>query len=243
MFSPDEAYNAVDLEEAFSTVVAELQGAPEVAQRLHAGRNEFLQLLNDPRKAGLWVAQTLNGLDWDWPRWRDHVKTSGLKPLTVPALRKQASKIKPAEALSMLNISEIKELLHAHSGKVPTNAKKDNLLQAVQALPLGTLDSIVRPVVQQWLDIELWDCRIKMGGRIGLRIAQLCYARQRLRQLTDPDLLLRRPQWEFFCGDQTSPSKSCQRLHGKTLFASEAIKAFPTLPCERLDCACRILAK
>ncbi len=244
MFSPPhEVHEAADLEEAFSTVAAELQGSPEVPQRLHARRGEFLQMLGDPRKAGQWVAQTLDGLEWDWPRWCDYVRMNELSNATVPQLRAQASEMQPAEALDMLTTSQLKELLREHGGKVQAKTKKTDLLQAVQALPNEAWEPVCHTLIQQWLEYELLICHQEMGRWLALRIHSIAMAQTRLRQLSDPELLARRPHWEFVCAQPEWPPKPCKKLHGKQLSAAEAIKAFPALPCERLNCACRIVAK
>lgn len=239
MFSPPhEVYPAADLQAAFSTVVAELQGSQEIARRLHAGRDEFLQLLGDSRKAGKWVAQTLGGLDWDWPRWADYVQTSFWDLTTPAALREQADRMALGSALGLLTLAQLKKLLREHGGQAPAKAGKADVLKAVQALPADALAPIAQAQIQQWLEAKLLACHSQMGARMASRVSHIALERWQLRQRTEPGYLALRPRWEFVC--EPEAPRACKRLHGKVLHVQQAMATFPVLPCARLDCRCRV---
>ena len=228
-------YDPADLDHAFDLVVSELDGPEEVAQRLHAGRTEFLQLLGDRHAVGKWVVQALAGLDWDWPRWHTHDDT------TLPELKAEAGEMKPVDGLSMLTVPQLKALLREHGGQVLSKATKADVLQAVCALPSEVWEPVARDQVQQWLETKMLACRRRMGGRMASRITHIALGRLRFRQLTNPGFLAVLPRWEFVC--PSDGPKSCKRLNGKVLPVQEALKAFPLLPCARLDCGCWIAAR
>lgn len=228
-------YDPADLDHAFDLVVSELDGTTEVAQRLHTGRAEFLQLLGNRHALGKWVVQTLEGLDWDWPRWH----ASGY--ITLPDLRAEASGMKPVDGLSMLTVPQLKALLREHGGQVPGKATKADVLRAVCGLPSMAWEPVARVQVQQWLETKMVACRREMGGRMASRISHIALERLRFRQLTSPEYLALFTRWEFMC--PSYGPKSCKRLNGKVLPVQEALKAFPALPCARLDCCCWIASR
>ena len=244
MFSPPhEVYRADDLQAAFGLVVAELQGPPEVVQRLQAGRDELLQLLGNTREAGQWVARALSGLDWDWPRWHSCVRDSFLDLTTPPALKAQAAQMSAGEALGMLTVKQLKELLREHGAVSPAKAKKPDVLDAVLNLPSHALQREADVQIARWLEAELLACHREMGTAISGRICHIAHERLRLRQRSEPGFLALRPHWEFVCEEPSfgfEKSRACQKLHGKVLPAAEAMKVFPLLPCDRLGCGCRI---
>ena len=227
--------------QAFANVISELDGPQAIQQRMHAGQEEFLQLLGDPRKAGHWVAQKLDGLDWDWPRWHAYVKTSGYNNHTLPALREEAAAMTQADALNLMTMPQLKSLLREHGSTVPVSkATKANVLAAMQSLPSIALDEATQEQVRQWLSNKAADCRQKMGARMASRISHIAMERRQLQQRNATDLLALRPNWKFICSDPQSAPNSCKKFNGKVLPAQQAIGTFPSLPCDLLDCRCRI---
>ncbi len=230
-----------DYDQAFTEVISELSGPPEILLRMRSGRAEFLQLLGDSRKAGQWVAQTLEGLDWDWPRWHTNAASMFEDDNTLPALRAEASAIAQADALNMMTVPQLKALLLRHGSPLPTGkATKADVLAAVQSLPPSVLNGVAQELVQQWLGKKVVACRQKMGTRMAGRISHIAMERMRLCQRSDPACLALRPRWQFICGDPQSAPKSCKKFNGKVLPAQQALGTFPRLPCERIDCMCRI---
>lgn len=228
---------------AFGMVVSELAGPTEVQQRMHASREDFLQLLGDSRKAGQFAAQVLDGLDWDWPRWHDYVKTSMYANDTLPDLRQQALRMKPSDGLDMMTGAQLKAVIKQHRATLPGRPQRSELVTAVKALPAGAWAPEAKAHIQLWLNKKEQACRQKMGVRIASRIAHIALEVLRLKQRSDPGYLALRPNWEFVCGDKDQAPKSCRKLHGKVLPAPQAMNTFPGLPCDRLDCQCRIEAR
>ena len=248
LFSVSKNAPVDDLEDyypqAFVDVISELEGPPEIKERMFAGRHEFLQLLGDSRKAGHWVAQTLDGLDWDWPSWCEYVKTSMYANDTLRDLRQQASLMKPADALDMMTVAQLKAALKQHGGlPLPGKHQKADLIAAVKALSITDWAQVANVQIQAWLNKKELVCRQKMGARMASRISHIAIERRRLQQRRDPGLLALRPRWGFICSAPQSAPKSCKKLNGKVLPAQQAMSIFPTLPCERLDCCCRIEAQ
>ena len=228
-------YDPADLDHAFGLVVSELDGPAEVARRLHTVRAEFLRLLGNRYALGKWVVQTLEGLDWDWPRWH----ASGY--VTLPELRAEAGGMKAVDGLSMLTVPQLKALLREHGGQAHSKATKADVLRAVCALPSEIWEPIAHDQVQQRLETKMMACRREMGARMGSRISHIALQRWRLRQLTSPEHLALFPRWEFMC--PSDGPKSCKRLNGKVLPVEQALKAFPALPCARLNCCCWLAAR
>lgn len=226
--------------QAFEDVISELSGPAEIQHRMRIGRSEFMQLLGDPRKAGRWIEQTLDGLDWDWPRWHTYAKT--FDEDTLQTLAVEASKITQMDALSMMTVQQLKALLLQHEGQTSKGkATKDDILRAINHLHSDTMKVATQAQVQQWLSKKTTACRQKMGSRIASRISSIALGRMRIQQLTEPSFLALHPYWEFVCCE--SAPKSCKKHNGKLLPVSQALQVFPKPPCDRLDCGCRVVPR
>lgn len=83
-------------------------------------------------------------------------------------------------------------------------------------------------------------CRLEMAKTIAMRVSRIVHHLERYRQLSDPQLLQLTPNWKFICGD--SCTNECLSLNNMSLPAATAIRTFPSLPCDYLECRCRIAA-
>lgn len=230
--------------DAFEMVVSELAGPPEVQQRMHADREDFLQLLGDSRKAGQFAAQVLDGLDWDWPRWHAYAKASFLAHDTLTDLRHQASCMKPVEGLNMMTVAQLKAVTKRQELNLPGKLQKAELVAAIKALRPDTWSPEAKAQIQLWLTRKELACRREMGAAMASRVAHIALEKLKLQQRIDPGYLALRPNWRFECEGPSwglDKPKDCKRLHGKVLPATEALLSFPALPCERLFCMCEIV--
>ena len=122
--------------------------------------------------------------------------------------------------------------------QVKPSLTKPLLVDALAPVARVKLKAALRPVTERFLEKELSRCREKMVLAFYSRITNVILGAFRHRQLLEPGLADYLPYLQFIC--HAEPSKECRALNKKVLPVQEALKVFPSLPCDNLACNCSI---
>lgn len=239
--SPAEAYGADSLDAAYWTVMRELQGEGLSEELITAAQPGFIDELGDPRKAGRLLADAFSEIDWDWPRWYPFAKRQG------HATVKEVRQIKPTlpELFGLSLKAELLALAASLGRVLPKALGKREIIKQLMLLPARGFESWAEAARRNLLEAQLVKVRREMGQFVAGRICALAGMSRQYKVLQDSEVLALCPNWKFHCPSDLFPPvpKKCRDLNDKILPAKEAMKKFPTLPCERLDCHCDIYTR
>ncbi len=233
------------LEIAYWSVIKDLEAPVDIpVARLKAALPEFLASTGTSAKAGAVIYNRLSDIAWDWPAWNNFAKKVGYESLQNIA--SSITKMRPAEILESLSVAELKQLCRERNVEQAPRAPKDGL---VAALLKGTgkdaIPDMVLPFRQHLQKAQSEKCRKQMALHMASRILTVAHNMYRYEQLNDPDLLKACPFWRFVWGGTTDidAPKQCRNFNNKRLPHHEAKEVFPVLPCDYLQCGCRIVAE
>lgn len=234
------------LEIAYWAVVKDLEAPVDIpVARLNAALPEFLASTGTSAKAGAVIYNCLSDIAWDWPAWSNFAKKVGYESLQEVAI--SIAKMRPAEVLKSLSVAELKKFSCERNIKQAPRATKDDLVAALLKTA-GKDDAIlemVLPFRQRLQEIQSEKCRKQMALHMASRILRVAHNMYRYEQLNDPDLLSVCPIWRFVWGGATDidAPKSCRKFNNKRLPHHQAKQVFPVLPCDYVNCGCRIVAE
>ena len=226
------------IDAAYWKVARELQGEGVTDALLDAVQFSFKEALTsgDNRKAGRLLTDALEGIEWDWPRWYAHAKTTGHD--TVADIHQWVSRLTAKDLMDKASKAELIGLAAKFGLTVKATDSKPVLIEQLGAVSRTKLKPALNPVAQQLLKKELLRCRRSMGLFVASRVSHLIYNDFRYQQLLEPGHRAVLPFWQFICVPDAS--KNCRSWNKKILPAAEAFQRFPTLPCDVLNCRCRI---
>ena len=225
---------------AYWTLMRELQGEGLSEELIAAVQPGFIEALGDSRRAGRMLADAFSEIDWDWPRWYPFSRRKG--NATVREVRQDVSDIALDELLAKSLKDELLALAESLGKVLPKNSKKTEVIRQLMLFPAQGFESWAEAAKKNLLEAQLVKVRREMGRFVAGRICALAGMSHQYEVLQDLEVLALCPNWKFHCMSDLFPPapKKCRDLNDKILPAKEAMKKFPTLPCERLDCYCRI---
>jgi hypothetical protein len=226
--------------EAYWQVMSELQGTGLTPDHLTGMKSTFIDQLGDPKRAGRVMAEALDPIVWDWPRWHPFAKRRGYN--TVQQVIQTTNAMGLHAMLQGSTKAELMALGASLELALPRSHGNVEMVQALMALPIERFDSWVKQTRQRLTEKQLLKTHREMGQFIACRVGQLALSADQYARYCDPDYMRLHPYWRFICPDDwlsTAPKK-CRDLDQKVLPAAEAMKIFPTIPCARVDCDCRV---
>lgn len=237
--TPKQAYGEERLSKAYWLVMSELKGEGLTLNTLAALEPAFIDALDDSKRAGQLLADVFRGIDWDWPRWHGFAKRNGYSSVSDIAADAQA------QSLNALLNKALKADLVALGASLnialPKSNSKSEMINSLMALPPEQFGTWVESARLNRHATEADKLHRDMGRFVAVRISYLANQEQHYEQCTDPEVLILHPYWRFICpNDMPTPApKRCRDLDQKVLPAAQAMKKFPKIPCDRLDCQCR----
>lgn len=237
--APLEAYGVERLQKAYWQVMRELQGLSESVDLLQAVMPEFLNALGDNKHAGCLLADTLMGIDWDWPKWHAFAKRQGYN--TVPDVIEMVERQDLHAQLHRLLKADLVTLASSLSMVLPMSLKKTEMIKRLMTIEASHLESWSINAKNELLAKELQKLHRDMGRFLAGRISYIANQEIHYEQCSDPGYVSLHPYWRFICPNDipTPAPKRCREMDQKVLPAAQAMQKFPMIPCDRLDCQCR----
>lgn len=227
------------LEAAYWSVVKDLTPDTLPISVLENARSEFLgQLGSGSAAAGKVLCKYLKGVEWDWPAWWSFAKLEGYD--TLACIAKTVEKMRPSDLLSTAGKSELILLCRQHGVHVSSASTKLIIIKALSGNS-ADIQSISAPLSARLFAKLQAKCRDRMAMYIAMRVSAIAYNADRYEQLSDPEFIALRPNWRFIWANDYGTPKACKKFDNKVLPVVEARHLFPHLPCEYLNCRCRLV--
>jgi hypothetical protein len=237
--APPDAAQEGRLAAAYWAVMSELQGEGITSDLLLELKPKILATLNDPRRCASELVKKLDGLSCNWPRWNSHARRQGYDTA------KDVNQLSAEASLESLLNGTLKADLVA-LGREGGVALKESMTKAAMVKRLLEMSP---EHLECWefekresiKDKGLKKVEREMAEALIRRISTVAHEARHLEQMSDPDVVQLHPYWRFICPSDIGPKppKKCRDMDQKVLPAAEAMKTFPKIPCERLDCQCR----
>ncbi len=227
------------LSEAFDTVTATFTGVTKQGV-LAAVKAQVLEQINDRRGSSRMLLDALAGDEWYWPAWQAQAAVLGCDEAPAPVSEAPAP---PLECgLDHYTATELKAILTQHGARAPSRARKADLVATMVQLPASAWHDLAQTGIAAQRDRIVIGGRREMAQRACSRIDAIAREAATRAQLMDSRPHLR--YWRFVAGENglRKPPPRCAKLHNKIVEANVAATEFPVLPCDRLDCGCRITA-
>ena len=226
--------------QACKQVLGELEGEGLTPELLSAALPPFLDGMGDPRKAGVALAGALAPVPWDWPRWQPYAKRDGYDRvadfMALDAGMGLHALLHSATKAELVALGAMQQLA------VPSKLTKAKMIEQLMGLPTANLQTWETLTREVWRTKQLMKVRRHMGERLASRAMHIAIEKNNLRQRSEPGYTRFHPYWRFICPEDAieSAPKKCRDLNQKVLLAEQARSAFPSIPCARIDCCCRI---
>lgn len=228
---------------AYWAVMSELQGEGITSDLLLELKPKILEALNDPRRCASELVKRLDGLSCNWPRWNSHARRQGYDTA------KDVNQLSAEASLESLLNGTLKADLVA-LGREGGVALKESMNKAAM---VERLLEMAPEHLECWefekrksiKDKGLKKVEREMAEALIRRISTVAHEARYLEQMSDPDVVQLHPYWRFICSSDIGPKapKKCRDMDQLVLPMAEAMKAFPKLPCARLDCQCRFTSQ
>lgn len=241
MFSdPISTYGKASLEQFYWMVCRELTGIGPSDELFASVQPGFLSALGDSKEAGGLLTHALAGIEWDWPRWKEHAAKEGYD--TVDGLHKWAARLTSKDLVAEASKPELTAMASTLGLTVKPSATRQVLIDQIATQPPAKLKALLQPVMQRVLQKAVERCRRSMGQFVAVRVMNLANNAHHYQQLLEPDFRALRPFWKFVCVMDARPPKACRTFNKKVLPVAVALQTFPSLPCDVLNCCCRVHA-
>lgn len=229
------------LEVSYWAVMSTLQADAASLAVLDQLRPRFLDALpSGSPVAGDLLCNALSDIDWDWPLWHPFAKSE--ESSTLADIDAEIDGTAPAEMLSLATNAQLRALCRDSGVRVSSSAVKAELIEGLRkTLSDASFAELARPFAERERARLKAACRREMATVIAARVASIAQNTERYEQLLDPDFAALAPFWKFHYVDYFGgEERRCKRLDGKILPIEKALAEFPHLPCDYLQCSCRI---